>query len=329
MKIVKRFFSIRLVPKIACIVISLVAIIATGAVAQSLFAGLCIYWVYMSATHKKRKNQKLQEFSSQLRILTEYTHLVETTVNPIEFFESWDKFCKELDKATNMLKKIGFVDKKVINKKELFHSFETTKTLFDSHVTLMIIRSFAALETNAKENFIPQNEVKSELDILCNKFEAARHRLSADNIVIYENLKREYTEKLLSANSLPAIDSMTGLEFEEYTVRLLRRLGYDNVELTKASGDQGVDVIASKDGVKYAFQCKNYSNALGNTPIQEVTAGKQFYGCHVGVVLTNNFFTSGAKELAEKTQTMLWNREKLGQMIDLANATTEIVGSVS
>ena len=92
---------------------------------------------------------------------------------------------------------------------------------------------------------------------------------------------------------------------------MLRKNEFKNVEVTKGSGDQGVDVLAEKGGIKYAIQCKCYSSDLGNTPIQEVEAGRIFYGCHVGVVMTNRYFTKGAKELAEKTNTLLWDRDFL------------------
>jgi predicted RecB family endonuclease len=111
------------------------------------------------------------------------------------------------------------------------------------------------------------------------------------------------------------IDSMSGLEFEVYTAQLLKKLGYTDVTVTKASGDQGIDVIAKKDGIRYAIQCKNYSNKLDNTPVQEVYAGKAFYGCDIGVVVTNSTFTQGARELANSIGVLLWDREVLGDMI--------------
>ena len=114
------------------------------------------------------------------------------------------------------------------------------------------------------------------------------------------------------------IDSMDGMEFEKYCVELLQKLGYSQVIRTPGSGDQGVDIIAVKDDIRYAIQCKRYSTDLGNTPIQEVTAGKAFYHCHVAVVLTNSHFTPAAKKLAEANGVLLWNREKLYQMIDQA-----------
>ena len=75
------------------------------------------------------------------------------------------------------------------------------------------------------------------------------------------------------------------------------------------------DVLAEKGGVKYAVQCKCYSHDLGNTPIQEVEAGRIFYNCHVGVVITNRYFTRGAKELAQRTGTLLWDRDFIASSI--------------
>lgn len=115
--------------------------------------------------------------------------------------------------------------------------------------------------------------------------------------------------------SLDGIDSLEGLEFEYWCATLLRENGFMNVEVTKASGDQGVDILAEKNEIKYAIQCKCYSSDLGNSPVQEIHAGKSMYRCQVGAVMTNSHFTSGAKELAEATGVLLWDREKLIQML--------------
>lgn len=133
-----------------------------------------------------------------------------------------------------------------------------------------------------------------------------------------------------SNNLIENIDELSGLEFENWCANLLKNNGFENVEVTKSSGDQGVDILAQKNDIKYAIQCKCYSTDLGNSPVQEVHAGKSMYGCHVAVVMTNRHFTSGAKELAKATGVLLWDREKLLEMmsntvknnknVDLANA---------
>lgn len=119
--------------------------------------------------------------------------------------------------------------------------------------------------------------------------------------------------------TIDQIDAMSGLEFEEYTASLLRQLGYSGVEVTKSSGDQGIDVLAQKDGKKYAIQCKNYIGKLGNAPVQEAFAGMVYYGCDIAVVLTNSTFTNGAQELAQATGVLLWDRNTLCEMIRQAD----------
>lgn len=136
--------------------------------------------------------------------------------------------------------------------------------------------------------------------------------------VRYGQLCEEYAPKFASPNPMGKVDHMDGHHFEQYCATVLRKNGFVNVSVTPGSGDQGVDVIAEKEGVRYAVQCKCYSSALGNTPVQEVCAGKSMYSCHVGVVMTNNYFTTGAKQLAEKNGILLWDRDKLQQMIDSA-----------
>lgn len=114
---------------------------------------------------------------------------------------------------------------------------------------------------------------------------------------------------------IKSIDTMEGHDFEYWCADLLKQNGFINVEVTPGSGDQGVDVLAEKDGVRYAVQCKCYAHDLGNTPIQEVESGRIYYGCHVGAVMTNRYFTQGAKELAQKTGTLLWDRDSIEKML--------------
>lgn len=111
------------------------------------------------------------------------------------------------------------------------------------------------------------------------------------------------------AAELSGIDVMEGHNFEYWCANALRDCGFINVQVTPGSGDQGVDVLAEKDGIKYAVQCKRYNSDLGNTPVQEVHSGKTFYHCHVGAVMTNRSFTAGARKLAKETGTLLWDRE--------------------
>lgn len=121
--------------------------------------------------------------------------------------------------------------------------------------------------------------------------------------------QRDFQDKMTIVNAeMLTVDLMEGHDFENWCAEALRNSGFSNVKVTPGSGDQGVDVVAEKDGLKYAIQCKRYNSDLGNTPVQEVFTGARFYNCHVGVVITNRNFTSGAKDAAAATGVLLWGR---------------------
>ena len=134
------------------------------------------------------------------------------------------------------------------------------------------------------------------------------HTLQMDRIDLYNN----------------KIDYMTGEDFEAYVAQILGRIGFYNVQTTKGSGDQGVDILAEKNGMKYAFQCKRYDKPVGNKAVQEVFSGKFFYHCHTAVVVTNNYFTQSAKDLAYENGVVLWDRDYMQKFIGEQNEETKI-----
>ena len=54
-------------------------------------------------------------------------------------------------------------------------------------------------------------------------------------------------------------NGMTGIEFENYCKKLLIANGFENVKVTQASNDYGTDLTATKNQIKYAIQCKKYT----------------------------------------------------------------------
>lgn len=115
--------------------------------------------------------------------------------------------------------------------------------------------------------------------------------------------------------SLRELDDISGTEFEALTCDILASNGFDIAESTQASVDYGVDVLARKEGISYAIQCKRYSSPVGIDAVQQIYAGCAYYGCHVAVVLTNQYFTSHAKKLADKLGVVLWDRDTLKEML--------------
>ena len=112
------------------------------------------------------------------------------------------------------------------------------------------------------------------------------------------------------------IDLMEGHEFEDFCAYLLQRRDFQEVEVTKGSGDYGIDILAEKDGVTYAIQCKCYGAPVGVKAIQEAYAGRDYYDRMVGAVLTNQYFTQPAVEAAKKLKILLWDRGYLESMME-------------
>ncbi|MCL2772029.1 MAG: restriction endonuclease [Oscillospiraceae bacterium] len=103
---------------------------------------------------------------------------------------------------------------------------------------------------------------------------------------------------------------MNGRDFERFIANLFEKMGY-KTKLTKASGDQGIDVIAESSDERIGIQAKCYSSKVGNSAIQEVVAGKAFYKLDKVMVITNNRFTSSAIDLARANNVILWDRNNL------------------
>ncbi|MDA1079839.1 MAG: restriction endonuclease [bacterium] len=115
--------------------------------------------------------------------------------------------------------------------------------------------------------------------------------------------------------SLEQIDTMNGFKFEHYVARLLTHQGYSDVRVTKAEGDFGADITVSKDGQKIAIQVKRYSYLVGVEAIYQVLGGRDYYKCDTTMVITNNYFTHQAIELAKRSGTVLINRKQLAEWI--------------
>jgi restriction system protein len=109
---------------------------------------------------------------------------------------------------------------------------------------------------------------------------------------------------------------MEGVEYESHCAEVLRNSGW-KTSLTKGSGDQGVDILAIKNNITVAIQCKRLSKPVGNKAVQEAFAGMQFVKGNFSVVVTNSSYTPGAREIARETGTFLLNDNNLPQLESL------------
>jgi Holliday junction resolvasome RuvABC ATP-dependent DNA helicase subunit len=117
------------------------------------------------------------------------------------------------------------------------------------------------------------------------------------------------------------LSKLSGVEFERLIGGLLSRMGF-RTELTRATGDGGIDIVALLDrpvvGGKYLVQCKRFA------PENLVTAPivREFYGAFVadqaavkGILMTTSDFTEQAKAFAKGRAIELINGEELHALL--------------
>ena len=107
--------------------------------------------------------------------------------------------------------------------------------------------------------------------------------------------------------------SISPTQFEHSCADVLRSAGWE-ANVTKASGDQGADVVATKGGRKVVVQCKLYSSPVGNYAVQEIHAAKGIYSAQHAVVVTNNAYTRSAKEAARALDVHLMHHYNLHEL---------------
>lgn len=152
--------------------------------------------------------------------------------------------------------------------------------------------------------------IKEKSDFIEKVVEPTCGRIDGLSPIYQKILSKIDDVALRDAIDLKFSPNLTPVEYEHFVADLLKSMGWD-AKLTKASGDQGVDIIAKKRELSVAIQCKLYSNPVGNAAVQEVIAGKIFEKTQFAAVVTNNRFTTSAKKLAATSEVLLLHHDEL------------------
>lgn len=115
----------------------------------------------------------------------------------------------------------------------------------------------------------------------------------------------------LSKSGIKEIDSMSGDLFEKFLLTLFFKLGYKVQLVGSHAGDYGTDLIIERDGVRTAVQAKRWKGVVGIKAVQEVYGSLKLRNCAKALIVTNNFFTRQAQELARANGVELWDRSTL------------------
>ena len=159
-----------------------------------------------------------------------------------------------------------------------------------------------------------------------NQVEKLIEKIKEENKKIKEEIEiEEFEQNLLNPSTqkqkigIEDFTTLNGYEFEEYLKNLFKVLGYTAVQ-TSLSGDQGADLILSKDDEKIVVQAKKYGGKVSNKAVQEIAAAKNYYEADKAMLVTSSSFTKSAIELAFSNDVELWDGRKLKSVIKRMNS---------
>lgn len=185
------------------------------------------------------------------------------------------------------------------------------------------IETITALDAQIPEARKAIRGYKPRLDAARSNFNRVKTRRRAIESAIAAKSSQIRAEQEQKADKVLAADwrSMRGVEFEDFVQRVLELQGW-KVDTTKTSGDQGADLIATKNSTKVAIQVKGYADTVSNAAVQQALAGKVFYSCSNCATITNSKFSPSAQALAKTARCTLIDGS---QISDLAAGKVSIV----
>lgn len=113
------------------------------------------------------------------------------------------------------------------------------------------------------------------------------------------------TKRIKETNGNFDLQSLSGQDFEQLITALLSRMGF-LAEMTKTSGDGGIDIVAAFDmpifGGRYLFQCKRFApdNLVGAPTVRDFFGAVTAERAVKGIFVTTSDFTAQARDFAQK-----------------------------
>lgn len=117
-----------------------------------------------------------------------------------------------------------------------------------------------------------------------------------------------------------------GIAFESACCNLLQDLGLSECTRTPTN-DQGADLLASHNGIKYVFQCKDHEERTGVRGIQESVTAKARYGAARCGVICRSGYTRQARELAQPNYCLLFTGSELRDAVDSGKSFVDLISN--
>jgi len=183
------------------------------------------------------------------------------------------------------------------------HSFTMSEVEYKLMWARTYLKNYGALESSRQGVWALTNKGaemlrKGKVDIKAiTKFTTQKADNEDENPDVPQEQQKSWREQISEK-----LQTMNPYAFEKLAQRLLRECGFSEVEVTKKSGDGGIDGTGKLriNGIfsfNVAFQCKRYKKPVGAPAIRDFR-GSLGTNIEKGVLITTSAFTQEAKDEA-------------------------------
>lgn len=162
------------------------------------------------------------------------------------------------------------------------------------------------LSSKGQETFLTQDDARTIfLKWVEIHQKAKKHKSSKDKIVqTQEQEEPEELDNEITPTLLEVLQSVSPIGFEHVCKRLLREHGFENVHVTQASHDGGIDGYGTLElnpfvSIKVLFQCKRYKGTVSRAQIGDFR-NAMIGRADKGIILTTGTFSEDAKREASR-----------------------------
>ena len=106
---------------------------------------------------------------------------------------------------------------------------------------------------------------------------------------------------------------LDGYSFEQATAEVLRKHQFTAM-VTRGSGDGGIDIEVTRNGLRGVVQCKAHINCVGPSVVRDLFGVIHHCGAAFGIVVSRGGFTRGAIEFARDKPILFLNTDDLIEM---------------
>ena len=162
------------------------------------------------------------------------------------------------------------------------------------------------LSSKGQETFLTQDDARTIfLKWVEIHQKAKKDKSSKDKIVqTQEQEEPEELDNEITPTLLEVLQSVSPIGFEHFCKRLLREHGFENVHVTQASHDGGIDGYGTLElnpfvSMKVLFQCKRYKGTVSRAQIGDFR-NAMIGRADKGIILTTGTFSEDAKREASR-----------------------------